>query len=64
MSTKTYKSIADAERAAKMRIRMINNSRSTNKVYERTNHTVEESRKHGNVKDFTAWKRQKLNKET
>jgi hypothetical protein len=58
--SKQYRSIAEAEKAAQQRIRMIGNkfSRTRKTAYGST--TVEESRLHGNLKDFTAWKRNKL----
>lgn len=56
--------MAEAERASKMRVRMIENKRSKNKTYLFTGQSVEEGRQHGNLKDFTAWKRAKLNKES
>lgn len=57
--SKEYRSIAEAEKAAQQRIRMIGNkySRTSKTVYGST--TVEESRLHGNLKDFTTWKRAK-----
>jgi hypothetical protein len=61
--SKEYRSIAEAVRAKEQRIRMISNSRSKHKTYKFTGQTVEESRLHGNLKDFTAWKRNKNNKE-
>lgn len=60
---KKERTVAQAEKAAQQRIRMIGNkfSRTRKTVYGST--TVEEGNQHGNVKDFTAWKRSKLNKE-
>jgi len=62
MSVKT-RTTAQAEKAARQRIRMLGNrySRTRKTAYGST--TVEEGNQHGTVKDFTAWKRNKLNKE-
>jgi len=60
---KKERTTAQAEKAAQQRIRMIGNkfSRTRKTAYGST--TVEESRLHGNLKDFTAWKRSKTEKE-
>jgi hypothetical protein len=63
MKDKQFTTIEQAIKAKEQRIRMIGNeySRSRKKTYGATN--VEESRCHGNLKDFTAWKRAKTEKE-
>lgn len=62
MSSKE-RTTAQAQQAAQQRIRMIGNkfSRTRKTAYGST--TVEEGNQHGTVKDFTAWKRAKNNKQ-
>jgi hypothetical protein len=62
MQDKQYPTIEQAIKAKEQRLRMIGNkySQTRRTAYGATN--VEESRLHGNLKDFTAWKRAKTEK--
>lgn len=63
MKTIKERTVAQAEKAAAQRIRMIGNKYSRTRKAGYGSTSVEESRLHGNLKDFTAWKRYKSNKE-
>lgn len=63
MEDKKGRTIAQAEKAAAQRIRMIGNKYSRTRKTAIGSTTVEESRLHGTLKYFTAWKRAKSNKQ-